>query len=199
MSIQDVITYIGLPGAILSIVIIYLWIHEHVTIKRVSCKKFFTEMRWLINEIRKADFNPDVVIGIGRGGSIVAAIISSQLRAGIIPLYTIDWHYKDGVKDLIVYGNLELDGKNVLICTAEDFTGGMLHRVKRQLINNHRLEKYKLVSFYSLHCKKRKSSKELNADFEKLPDFVGITNFKQEKFLPWQFKEMDNDRKKEEI
>lgn len=82
----------------------------------------------LIKLIREDNFQPDVIVGLGRGGSIIGALLSGNL--GVIPFTAIDrryhWESKKRSVSILDFGPITLENKRVLLATAEPYTGETL-------------------------------------------------------------------------
>ncbi len=96
----------------------------------------------LIQEIEKDMFVPDVIVGIGRGGSILGAILSGNLKVPNkkrnIPLLGVDrlyeWH--NGERAEVENKMIDfrpLAGKKVLLVAGDVLTGGTMKFFLHQL------------------------------------------------------------------
>ena len=120
-------------------------------------------------------FIPTLIVGIGRGGAVVGALISGVL--GSIPLVVIDRIYKwdkHGRKDKMLFENIDLSNyiDKVLIVAGELHTGNTakLYYNYFQKIGSNDIRIY---TFY----------KEKYPAFE--PDYFSIEGDKPDIRLPW--------------
>ncbi len=84
----------------------------------------------LINKIQQANYQPDMVIGLGRGGFIVAGMLSGNL--GIVTLAGLDrrylWRGKHRQVKIVDVGSLNVTGRRILLVVAEPYTGETLRK-----------------------------------------------------------------------
>ena len=89
-SIFNILLYIfSVLGGIVSIWTIYKWLIPH---KRISWKKVERGIKELGNKLIIDKYYPTLIIGIGRGGAVVSALLSGVL--GNVPIIIIDRVYK---------------------------------------------------------------------------------------------------------
>ncbi len=131
VTIIGVLTPIGVVGKA-----IWDWIERRKGI--LSWNLVDKGVGLLTKKIQESHYNPDVIVGVGRGGSIVGAMISATLdKDGIIPLTTVDRkYYKRGKVEIIFYDDLKrLNGKKVLLATAEVYRGKTLDTTRELVLN----------------------------------------------------------------
>jgi hypoxanthine phosphoribosyltransferase/predicted kinase len=144
--------------------------------------------RWtdnLYGQLQRAHVIPDLIVGIGRGGAIVAGMVSTKYRddenhrGKLVQIAAIDRVYIG--KEIIIVGlhNLDVHGKRVLLLNAGSFTGQTLDRA-RQLLG------------YAEPAELQTASLVIFADksdpIEPSPDFVGahLPTRKKTKLMPWR-------------
>lgn len=110
-------------GGVVSIVTIHRWLFPFKKIRWKTVEKGVLKLK---NKLIRENFVPSLIVGIGRGGSVIGALLSGSL--GNVPILVIDRVYnwkgnirEDGVFDAItVHSNLE----KVLLVAGELHTGG---------------------------------------------------------------------------
>lgn len=107
---------------------------------RVSWRKAEKLITQVLHQIDESRFTPDIVIGFGRGGALLAAVLVTNLPGRgerRVPLVCID---TIGNPDLDVPESCtvvepttppEIEGKNVLIVVAELYTGNDMRAAMR--------------------------------------------------------------------
>lgn len=83
---------------------------------------------------------PDIIIGLGRGGSVVAGLIAAKFRDEvnlenkIIPIGHLDRIYlKDDNTVIVGLHNIDTFGKKVLLLNADSYSGNTLNLAKKLL------------------------------------------------------------------
>jgi hypoxanthine phosphoribosyltransferase len=154
--------------------------------KRIETDIEITKLGWsefgnIVMDMAKnvsEDYNPDVVVGIGRSGLIPASIIVKQLRTSefytiIMSLYSEGKPpHRLGKEPSVLFDNVgKLTGKKVLV--VDDFarTGDTIKNVITRIFKNEAKEVKSAVV-------------GLRQDSPYKPDFVG-TNFKGCLIFPW--------------
>jgi uncharacterized protein len=79
---------LGVISAVASIATIYLFSEEMRNRKQFGWKHVEKLVKALINKMQVQQYKPDVIIGIGRGGAILAGILAGNL--GHVPLAVMD-------------------------------------------------------------------------------------------------------------
>jgi hypoxanthine phosphoribosyltransferase len=146
----------------------------------------------LFEEIIKSHFIPDIIVGLGRGGSIAAGILAAQFRENskfknrMIPITSIDRIYlvtngrRSDVK-ITGFHNIDVYNKNVLIINADTYSGVTLRRAKDVLSWDEPAD-IRVGTFLSF-------TKDVPLTFE--ADFCGIklpASQVKKKLLPWRNK-----------
>ncbi len=133
-----VLAFIGFLATLYKTVEVWLNLHSFswVEINKLTKK--------LINQMSRDMFVPDVIVGVGRGGAILGALLSGNLRVPDkrrnIPLLGVDrmyeWH--DGKRIEVENKMIDfepLKGKKVLLVAGDVLTGGtmkfFLHEIEQ--------------------------------------------------------------------
>lgn len=97
---------------------------------RFGWRSIVSGTKQIIKKIQKENYRPDIIVGLGRGGFILAGMLSGNL--GIVPLGGLDRKYIwDGKhRKTIVHdsGQICVTGKKVLLVVAEPYTGETLRK-----------------------------------------------------------------------
>jgi uncharacterized protein len=97
---------------------------------RFGWRRVTTGVRELIGKIQQANYQPDLVVGLGRGGFVVAGMLSGNL--GIVTLAGLDrryiWRDKHRQVKIVDLGPINVVGRNVLLVVAEPWTGETLRK-----------------------------------------------------------------------
>ena len=118
---------IGLIAAIIGIISFAWLIHEkYFPIKRISWRNAEKGAEQICIKMAQDDFDPSLIFGIGRGGSIMGSLISGCL--GHRPLLVVDrkyvWSEKGRSEDLIFRVNIPNKYiQNVLLVAGEAHSG----------------------------------------------------------------------------
>jgi hypoxanthine phosphoribosyltransferase len=165
-------------------------IRPRFTKKIITATMFFECANELCGKLRNKSITPDIFLGIGRGGSIVAGVLASSFRRQgqkrSCPIATADWRIDEsGNKVVILPSGINLTDKTVILCVAEDWTGHLLRVAKEKALSRNPKVLWTL-SLYSNNVPERGSLHD-HPDFFPLPDFVGINRSKEQR-LPWQTK-----------
>jgi len=108
--------------------------------KRNSWSKIRAGAKTLISKMNDDNYLPDVIVGVGRAGSILAALISGNLKAKKIPVTSIDLKYEweNEQKRLDKILNLPsistIQNKRILICSGHVNSGNSMKLVKKELL-----------------------------------------------------------------
>jgi len=109
-------------GGVVSLWTIYAWLKP---LQRISWKKVEKGIKQLKEDLIKNNYYPTLIVGIGRGGSIIGALLSGTL--GNVPIIVIDRVYdwtnkerKDGFcEEIKISKNIE----KVLLVAGELHSG----------------------------------------------------------------------------
>jgi hypoxanthine phosphoribosyltransferase len=80
--------FLGILGAVASVVSIYLFAEEMRSRRRFGWKQVAALVRKMLAEMQSQGYEPDLVLGVGRGGSILAGMLAGNL--GHLPLAVLD-------------------------------------------------------------------------------------------------------------
>ncbi len=121
----------------------------------------------LVQQIAIARYDPDLIVSIGKGGSIAGGIIASVLN--IAPRIHIERRENPTVILKLCQGKLELQGKKILIVNGESNSGFTLREATR-IIEEHNPSEIKTAGLIVLDDKNNKTQVEI---LQK-PDYCGI-------------------------
>jgi len=118
----------------------------------------------IIDAMKREGFEPDVVLGVGRGGAIMAGLIAGNM--GLKKVYVIDYdmHIEENwrdIKELLFFDERFIEGKKVLLI-VEGVIQGQLESMVLKRLDGRAAE----VKTAALYCFK-------TAAFE--PDYYGFT------------------------
>lgn len=140
-SLASSLTWIGYFFAFIGILATLLKsIRIWRNIKRLDWGDIDKLSKALIKQMHKAEYYPDVVVTIGRGGAIVGAIISGNFHTKTskdesmyrnVPLLGVDrlYNWQNGSRDEIDNDMTDfspLSGRKVLLIAADVMTGGTM-------------------------------------------------------------------------
>lgn len=145
----------------------------------------------LHENITAKKFDPDMIVGLGRGGAIAAGLLAARFRQDpkgsgrVIPISAVDRVYlskpNGGRKDVVIVGihHLDVYGKNALILNADTYSGATLEKALLALSP----DEPKTLKTASLFVYMREGKNPAYA-----PDFVGefVPVRKVNKRLPWR-------------
>ncbi|MGC4861355.1 phosphoribosyltransferase [Micromonospora sp. DT41] len=171
-------------SSIASLFTIFLSIRLIRERNKISWRMVETCTRSLLKEIQASSFNPDVVIGVGRGGAILGGMLAGNM--GHLPLFVIDTilDKTDGLSAAhIRYPEVlpDLAGKRLLLAVGELYSGQDL-RAALELAKSKAPATIKTVSLFSHPASSIK------------PDFVGRET-KQPLSAPWRMSDVYRTRR----
>jgi hypoxanthine phosphoribosyltransferase len=114
-------------GTVASVIALYEFAERNRR-RAISWKRIDRLVVELISELHRRAFTPDLILGVGRGGTIVAAMIATNLE-GRVPLACVDTaeeHDKSGRKQVQLRDPERLPnvtGRQVLVVVAELYSG----------------------------------------------------------------------------
>lgn len=136
---MDVKTLLDIAGYLLAFVgflaTLYKTVDVWINLRRFSWKEVDKLTKKLIRQISDDMFVPDVIVGIGRGGSILGALLSGNLRTPgknrNVPLLVVDRIYEWINGERVEVENKMIDfsplaGKKVLLVAGDVLTGGTM-------------------------------------------------------------------------
>lgn len=115
-------------GLLASIVGLYDFFDRRRSRKVITWKQVDDTLVELIHHLNSSSFNPNMILGVGRGGSIIAAMLATNLE-GRIPLAfvdtrpSLDEHGHPACELVNTQSVPSLEGLDVLIVVAELYTG----------------------------------------------------------------------------
>ena len=168
----EILIYIlSFLGGIVSIVTIYRWCAPYKKINWRTVEKGIVKLK---EELISDNYVPSLIVGVGRGGSIVGALLSGCL--GHVPLLVIDrvYDWKDNIRKdrLFEQINLSSNLEKVLLVAGELHTGGTA-RVYIEYFKKMGAKQIKYLTF----------TKDRYPAFQ--PDFFYIETKKPDVRLPW--------------
>lgn len=109
-----------------SLIAIYLFVEEMRERFSFGWKHVNKLVRKLIDELRSSSFDPDTIVGVGRGGAILAGMLAGNM--GQVPLAVLDTevHQDQGVTSARLRNPdtcPSVKGQSVLLVVGELFTG----------------------------------------------------------------------------
>lgn len=118
---------------------------------RLSWRVVERSITQVINEMRRNHYEPDVIVGVGRGGAIVAGMLAGNL--GHVPLVVLDTilDRRNHVSEVrLRYPELipKLHGQRVLVCVGELYSGEDL-KTGTRVIRKLRPREIKTMSLFS--------------------------------------------------
>ena len=119
------ITVIGLVASLVALYEFFEQRRRRDILRWREANKLLLDM---LEKLERDKFNPGLILGVGRGGSIIAAMVATNLE-GRIPLACVDTElsYDPGGKKLVVVRHAEsamdLQDYEVLIVVAELYSG----------------------------------------------------------------------------
>ncbi len=114
-------------GTVASLIALYEFLEQRRR-RNVSWRKVEQLVRRLIEDIEISSFTPNLILGVGRGGSIIAAMLATNME-GRIQLALLDTefvHDQPGRKNVILRRPdlvPPLAGRDVLVVVAELYSG----------------------------------------------------------------------------
>jgi hypoxanthine phosphoribosyltransferase len=126
-------TVISVVGSVCTIVLFAQVLRDR---DRITWRVVESAMKKVLADLNKIDYKPDVVIGVGRGGAIVAGMLAGNL--GHVPLFVVDTvldRSKRQSEARVRYPNLcpEVKDKDVLVSVGELYSGEDLKAVVRYI------------------------------------------------------------------
>lgn len=117
---------LGVLSAVASVTSVYLFTEEMRSRRRFGWKQVEALVREMLEDIRTRGYRPDLVIGIGRGGSILAGMLAGNM--GHLPLAVLDTtlDHSDGISRVeFRFPNCcpTLREKSVFIVVGELYSG----------------------------------------------------------------------------
>lgn len=135
--------FLGILGVVASAVSIYLFAEEMRSRRRFGWKQVAALVRGMLTEMQARSYKPDLVLGVGRGGSILAGMLAGNL--GHLPLAVLDTvlDHPDGVSQVTFrFPDCcpSLRDKRVLLVVGELYSGEDLRHAIQFAQQRHPLE-----------------------------------------------------------
>ncbi|MFC0530974.1 phosphoribosyltransferase [Phytohabitans kaempferiae] len=175
--IDNISIVVGIFASIVTILASVNFVRERTGI---SWKTVDTCTKQTITAIQQSGFHPELVVGVGRGGAILAGMLAGNL--GHVPLFVVDTvlDRSDGMSTVHVrFPNLlpDLDGKRVLLAVGELYSGEDLRAVLQTIKATSPTAQIKTVSLFTHPATSIK------------PDFVGRET-RQPLSAPWRMSDV---------
>lgn len=171
---------IGLMAAIAGI-ITFSWLisEKYFPIKRISWKKAEKGAEQICTKMARDDFDPSLIFGIGRGGSIMGSLISGCL--GHRPQLVVDrkyvWNEKGRSEDLIFRINIPNKYlQNVLLVAGEAHSGRTMDLYYDYFKNLKAKQIKRAVFLFEKGCPTH-------------VEYTGMKTKRKDLWLPWRFSE----------
>ena len=181
MKVIDLVFYVC--GGISSVawVVLAIW-SVYSRLRCITMAMLPNMVKDLSYQLTQAKYQPDVLLGIGRGGIMLAGLLSEDL--GTIPIAVLDRReirsatgYRTDVEIRDNYG-VELHGKNVLLVSAE-CNRGITFIKARELATKKNVADVRTLSLYSL------KASAVHPDFS-------VREYRKAPKLGWKRLERDN-------
>ena len=122
-TLLEIIIYLfSILGGIVSIITLFNWLKP---INKVSWKKVEKGVIHLKEKLINSNYTPTLIVGIGRGGSIIGALLSGTL--GIVPILVIDrvyeWKDKERKESFCEEIRISKNIEKVLLVAGEVHSG----------------------------------------------------------------------------
>lgn len=196
--ISSIVSIFAILGGILTLYHLYRIVYRFVCDQKVfSWEDIERANNILFDKIRKSQYKPDLIVGLGRGGAIVAGLLAAKFRESpdhgfrLIPISSIDRFYilegKRRVEAIISgFHTLDAFGKNLLVVNADSYSGATLQKAKEVLLWDHPTD-VKTGTVIAFTRKRKKPWYDPDYCGEKLPVE------KAKKRLPWRTDEYSLD------
>lgn len=96
---SEVFTYIGYFATVFGLIVAIITLYKHMMVffdNRFSWNRIESGVSEIVRSINKEEYNPDVIVGIGRSGGIIGGLIAGFL--GAKPFTVLNCTYGD-IKD----------------------------------------------------------------------------------------------------
>lgn len=143
MNVKDILDITSYVLAFVGfLATLYKTVEVWLNLRRFSWTEVDKLTKKLIQQISSDMFVPDVIVGIGRGGAILGALLSGNLRvpgkSRNIPLLVVEriyeWHDGERIEVENEMINLSpLRGKKILLVAGDVLTGGTMRFFLREI------------------------------------------------------------------
>lgn len=118
--------FLAILGALASAAGLYLFAEDMRSRRRFGWKQVTALVRRMLNEMQSLSYKPDLVVGIGRGGAILAGMLAGNL--GHLPLVVLDTviDHPNGIRRVeFRFPDCcpPLKGKRILLVVGELYSG----------------------------------------------------------------------------
>jgi hypothetical protein len=177
MVIQWLETILSLIGVVTSIYSISL-----VILDRLGYYSWFSivlRSKKLITQIKRSGYSPDLVVGLGRSGSVLGGIIAGNL--GVLPITIVDRTYEwidektRVVKPITFVGERIFKGRKILLVDAAPHTGETCRAIKGELLKAAPID-VRVASLFKCTYTVQ------------IPDYY-VDEVKKVRKMPWRFSE----------
>lgn len=147
-TVNSLIAILSVMGSLIAIWQFSVYVKDR---DRLSWRVVEKSMRNLITSMQRVNYKPDLIVGVGRGGAIVAGMVAGNL--GHVPLFVVDTELdrsgKFGKADVRFPDLLpDVSGKSVLVAVGELYSGEDLRTVVR-FVEDHGPAKIETLSLFS--------------------------------------------------
>lgn len=124
MSVVNwVLAAVSFAGSVIAIWELWRYVQDR---DRLTWRVTENCMKDIIGQMRRKNYKPDMVIGVGRGGAIVGGMLAGNL--GHVPLFVIDTELdrSGGMSKATVRNQTcfpDVHGQSVLVCVGELYSG----------------------------------------------------------------------------
>lgn len=181
IEISEIIAIIGSFASIIAFGFILRDEIANLLQNRVSWKSILRSSKVVIDQLETDHFYPDCIVAGGRGGAILASLVSWNLTNELIPIQYVDFHYvwDDSRRKIEMEAkNLSVKGKRVLICLGYSNTGTTALEIRKLVARRNPNEIRTAVLLGS--C-----GRIFKADYKG-------RNLRKRKKFPWHFQNVTN-------
>jgi hypoxanthine phosphoribosyltransferase len=128
-TVNILITLLSVIGSLIAIWQLSIYLKDR---DRLTWRVVERSMRSVIKSMQRVNYKPDLIIGVGRGGAIVAGMLAGNL--GHVPLFVVDTELNRTTriaKADIRFPDLmpDVSGKKVIVVVGELYSGEDLRSV----------------------------------------------------------------------
>ena len=169
--IEIAVYILSFLGGVVSVVTMYRWLLPFKKVKWPTVEKGIIKLK---EELIRDKYMPSLIVGVGRGGAIIGALLSGCL--GHVPILVIDrvYEWEDNIRkdDLCEKIRLSRNLEKVLLVAGELHTGGTA-KTYIEYFKNMGAKEIKYLTF----------AKDPYPAFN--PDYFYIESKKPDIRLPW--------------
>jgi hypoxanthine phosphoribosyltransferase len=143
-----VVTVLSVVGSLIAIWQLTIYFQDR---DRLSWRVVEKCMKSILKTMHQTNYRPDLIVGVGRGGAIVAGMLAGNL--GHVPLFVVDTEIDRttrSVKANIRFQGLlpDVTGKKVLVVVGELYSGEDLRTVT-EFVESHKPAQVLTMSLFS--------------------------------------------------